>query len=90
MTALDPRLGSTTPQDWTALAAEDLVTVIEPWGLKYEALIEDKTRDSDVVWIRRTDIGSRHLIERHDGIRIVRRPAPPSETGGRQGAPRRF
>jgi hypothetical protein len=62
------------PQDWRLLEISAPITVIDPKGFSYEAWVEEKTRDSHIVWVRRWDLGSRHLVERHDGFRLVPLP----------------
>ncbi|MGX9901524.1 hypothetical protein ACW0JT_19415 [Arthrobacter sp. SA17] len=59
------------PQNWTWLEAQDDVRVIDPNGQAYAASIDAKTADSSVVWIRRQDIGTRHMLDHRDGTRIV-------------------
>lgn len=58
--------------DWSDLATGDLVSVFEPLMTAYQGWIDDKMPSSDIVWIQRADLGSRHLIERRDGVLIVR------------------
>jgi hypothetical protein len=65
-------LAGSETYDWKDLAAGDLVSVYEPRMSAYQAWIDEKTPNSDIVWIRRADLGSRHLIERQDGVLIVR------------------
>ncbi|ALV41308.1 hypothetical protein AU252_09220 [Pseudarthrobacter sulfonivorans] len=62
------------PQNWSGLDASDDVQVVSSDGHSYAAVIDAKTADSSVVWIRRRDIGTRHMLEHHDGILIV--PGP--------------
>ncbi|WP_416416274.1 hypothetical protein [Paenarthrobacter aromaticivorans] len=57
-------------QDWTELAAKDIVRVIEPGRAAYRATIDMKTLDSSVVWII-TDIGYRRAFDAREGVRIV-------------------
>ena len=57
-------------QDWTELAAKDLVRVIEPGRAAYRATIETKTLDSSVVWVI-TDTGYRRAFDAREGVRIV-------------------
>ncbi|MBT2552541.1 hypothetical protein [Arthrobacter sp. ISL-5] len=58
------------PQDWTSLQPGDLVEVIEPGGYSYEARIETKTEQADILWIRAYGLGTRHLLHNQDGTRL--------------------
>ena len=58
--------------DWSDLATGDLVSVVGPRGAAYQGWIDEKMPSSDIVWIRRSDLGSRHLLDREDGVLIVR------------------
>ncbi|WP_437770373.1 hypothetical protein [Arthrobacter sp. KNU40] len=62
---------SNTPQDWTELEPKTDVDVIGPDGTSYRAVIDAMTPDSKIVWVRRLDVGSRHLLDHRDGVRIV-------------------
>jgi hypothetical protein len=57
-------------QDWTELAQQDIVRVIEPGGAGYRATIDTKTPDSSVVWII-TATGYRRAFDAREGVRIV-------------------
>ena len=70
---MSSKKAASEPQDWTQLEIHEPVTVIEPRGYRYHAVIEDKMPDSSIVWIRRTDSLTRHLIEMHDGTHILPR-----------------
>ena len=65
---------SLAPQNWGQLEPQDQVRVIDSSGRSYAAAIDTKTSDSSVVWVRRQDIGTRHMIDHRDGIRIVSGP----------------
>lgn len=65
-----------TSQDWTELEPKTDVDVIGPDGTSYEAVIDAMTQDSKIVWVRRLDVGSRHLLFHSDGVRIVPMVAP--------------
>ncbi|MBT2538855.1 hypothetical protein [Arthrobacter sp. ISL-69] len=56
----------------------DLVEVIEPGGYSYEARVETKTEQSDILWIRSHGFGTRHLLHNQDGTRL-RTGTPPDE-----------
>lgn len=57
-------------QDWTELAANDRVRVIEPGRAAYGATIDTKTLDSSVVWVI-TDKGYRRAFDVREGVRMV-------------------
>lgn len=57
-------------QDWTELAAKDLVRVIEPGRAAYRATIDTKTLDSTVVWVI-TDTGYRRAFDVREGVQII-------------------
>lgn len=57
-------------QDWTELAANDRVRVIEPGRAAYRATIDTKTLDSSVVWVI-TDKGYRRAFDVREGVQIV-------------------
>lgn len=59
-------------QNWTLLNVDDPVTIVDAQGHTYGAVIDDKMPDSSVVWIRRTDINTRHLFECRGNVRILR------------------
>lgn len=59
------------PQNWGQLEPQDEVLVIDSSGRSYVAAIDAKTPDSSVVWVRRQDIGTRHMLDHRDGVRIV-------------------
>ena len=65
-----PAARTIEPRNWARLRINDPVTVIEPHGYAYEAVVDSKTPDSSVIWVRRPDINTRHLIECRDGVRI--------------------
>ncbi|WP_214844176.1 hypothetical protein [Arthrobacter sp. ISL-72] len=52
----------------------DLIEVIEPGGYSYEARVETKTEQSDILWIRSHGFGTRHLLHNQDGTRLQARP----------------
>ncbi|WP_416429783.1 hypothetical protein [Paenarthrobacter nicotinovorans] len=57
-------------QDWTELAAKEIVRVIEPGIAAYRATIDTKTLDSSVVWVI-TATGYRRAFDAREGVRIV-------------------
>jgi hypothetical protein len=59
------------PQDWSKIKVDDHVTVIDNKSLGYEAIIDAKTQDSTIIWIRRTDLGTRQLMDHRDGLLLV-------------------
>lgn len=69
---MDRRIPGVELDDWSDLATGDLVSVVEPRTAAYQGWIDEKMPSSDIVWIRRSDLGSRHLIHRQDGVLIVR------------------
>jgi hypothetical protein len=69
---MDRRIPGVELDDWSDLATGDLVSVVEPRMAAYQGWIDEKMPSSDIVWIRRSDLGSRHLIDRDDGVVIVR------------------
>ncbi|MDP9696211.1 UNVERIFIED_ORG: hypothetical protein J2X79_003790 [Arthrobacter globiformis] len=72
LTHMESWLPESELDDWSGLAAGDLVSVLAPRMNAYQAWIDEKTPSSDIIWIRRADLGTRHLIERQDGVLIVR------------------
>ena len=69
---MDWRIPGVEQDDWSDLATGDLVSVVGPRGAAYQGWIDEKMPSSDMVWIRRSDLGSRHLLHREDGVLIVR------------------
>ena len=57
-------------QDWTELAAKDLVRVIEPGRAAFRATVDTKTLDSSVVWVT-TDTGYRRAFDVREGVQII-------------------
>jgi len=72
MIDMDSRIPGAELHDWSDLATGDLVSVVEPRGSAYQAWVDEKMPTSDIVWVRRYDLGSRHLVDREDGVLIVR------------------
>lgn len=70
MRALSP-FASPPPQDWGPLREGDRVLVDDRSGFLHEAEIEAKSADSSIIWIRRTDLNTRHLLEWQDGVRLT-------------------
>ncbi|WP_437770387.1 hypothetical protein [Arthrobacter sp. KNU40] len=62
---------SHVPQDWSNLEPKIDVDVIGPDGTSYGAVVDAMTQDSRVVWVRRLDVGSRHLFDHRDGVLII-------------------
>jgi hypothetical protein len=58
-------------QNWTDLEPNGNVQVVDTDGASYTAVVDDISDDSTLVWIRRQDDWSRHLIEHRAGIRII-------------------
>ncbi|WP_227471757.1 histidinol-phosphate transaminase [Paenarthrobacter sp. YJN-5] len=63
-------------QNWTHLSPGDQVAVTRPTGEHYTADVEIKTANSQIIWIRRHGMGTRHLLENHDGTSIDRLEPP--------------
>ena len=57
-------------QDWTVLDPEDLVTVTEPGGRCYPAMVNEKTHDSSVIWIV-DGAGFRRAFDHREGVTLV-------------------
>ncbi|MFJ4172049.1 hypothetical protein ACIPY3_21275 [Paenarthrobacter sp. NPDC089714] len=71
--------GSIDPENWEILKINDVVSVVKPDGHVFPAIVDNKTTDSAVIWVRRLDVGSRHLFESRDGVKV--RPFKGSDTG---------
>lgn len=65
-----PRSSSPIPQEWSSLLPGTLVDVTERNGYSYRAYIDTKTDTADIIWVRRHDIGTRHLLDQIDGAVI--------------------
>jgi hypothetical protein len=59
------------PQDWSNIEVDDLVKVVDNKSTGYKAVIDAKTQDSTIIWIRRTDLGTRQLVDHRDGLLLV-------------------
>jgi hypothetical protein len=59
------------PQDWSKIEVDDRVKVIDNKSTGYEAIIDAKTQDSTIIWIRRTDLGTRQLVDHRDRLLLV-------------------
>lgn len=59
------------PQDWSNIEVDDHVKVIDNKSASYKAIIDAKTQDSTIIWIRRTDLGTRQLVDHRDGMLLV-------------------
>ncbi len=54
-------------QDWTLLAADNPVEVVEANGRRYPAVVDTKTDDSTVVWVI-DESGSRRAFDCREGV----------------------
>ncbi|APX00422.1 MULTISPECIES: hypothetical protein [unclassified Arthrobacter] len=54
-------------QDWTLLAANDPVEVVESNGRRYPAVVDTKTADSTVVWVI-DESGSRRAFDYREDV----------------------
>jgi hypothetical protein len=52
-------------------ARNTLVYVTERNGYSYRAYIDTKTDMADIIWVKRHDVGTRHLLEQIDGASSV-------------------
>lgn len=60
-------------QDWTLLAANDPVEVVEENGRRYPAVVDMKTADSAVIWVI-DGSGSRRAFDCREGVGLTSSP----------------
>lgn len=70
---------SPIPLEWSSLLPGTLVYVTERNGYSYRAYIDTKTDMADIIWVRRHDVGTRHLLDPIDGAVIS---YPPDHLNG--------
>ncbi|WP_353713550.1 hypothetical protein [Arthrobacter sp. K5] len=61
----------TVSQNWSGLSAGQHVTVTEPVGEPYQAVIDVKTDDSGVVWVETERMHVRRAFDYREGVIIT-------------------
>ena len=58
-------------QDWTQIDAKTTVEVRYPSGCSYQAIVDEKSPDSRIVWVLSTNGHGRKLYGNWDGVQLV-------------------
>lgn len=59
-------------QDWAGFACGEQVIFQHPAGIQLRGVLDMRTDDASVLWIRLDDGGGRRLVHRADGFRLRR------------------
>lgn len=57
-------------EDWEVFRPGDVVKVVASDGESYVASVEMKTERSDIIWVRRHGLGTRHMLEQLEGAHL--------------------
>ncbi|MHA7220637.1 hypothetical protein ACX80L_17345 [Arthrobacter sp. MDT1-48-3] len=67
-----PALPDPDHQDWSGITRGDDVTLQHATGTQLRGVLDMRTDDASVLWIRLHDGGGRRLVHRADGYRLRR------------------
>jgi hypothetical protein len=57
-------------QDWTDIDAGAIVEVRYPSGYSYQAIVDEKSSDSGIVWVHSTSGLGRKMYGNWDGVQL--------------------
>lgn len=57
-------------QDWTQIEAKTTVEVRYPSGYSYQAIVDEKSTDSRIVWVLSTNGHGRKMYGNWDGVQL--------------------
>ncbi|WP_307105443.1 hypothetical protein [Arthrobacter globiformis] len=67
-------------QDWTQIDADTTVEVRYPSGYSYQAIVDEKSPDSSLVWVFGTNGHGRKMYGNWDGVQLLNGAAVPMPT----------